>query len=106
MIKKERKEIRDPSAEKTQVDVARDFIAARQQAYLQTFSNDQNLFAKKVLADLARFCRANESAFHPDQRVHAVLEGRREVWLRIRQHLDLTPDECEKYFVQQPKGEN
>jgi len=38
---------------------------------------------ERVLADLARFCRANESTFHADPRTHALLEGRREVWLRI-----------------------
>ena len=42
-----------------------------------------------VLADLARFCRADQTTFHPDPRVHALMEGRREVWLRIKEHLDL-----------------
>lgn len=42
-----------------------------------------------VLEDLARFCRAGETTFHPDPRVHALMEGRREVWLRIKEHLDL-----------------
>lgn len=42
-----------------------------------------------VLIDLARFCRANETCFHPDARVHAATEGRREVWLRIQQHINL-----------------
>lgn len=44
-----------------------------------------------VLVDLAEFCRANESCFHQDPRVHAALEGRREVWLRIQEHVHLTP---------------
>jgi hypothetical protein len=44
-----------------------------------------------ALIDLAEFCRANESCFHADPRMHAVLEGRREVWLRIQEHLHLTP---------------
>lgn len=46
-----------------------------------------------VLKDLARFCRANESTFNPDPRTHALLEGRREVWLRIQEHLQLTPEQ-------------
>ena len=45
--------------------------------------------AALVAADLARFCRASASTFHSDARLHAALEGRREVWLRIRDHLDL-----------------
>ena len=36
-----------------------------------------------VLADLRRFCRAEKSTFRTDQREHALLEGRREVWLHI-----------------------
>lgn len=46
-----------------------------------------------VMADLARFCRAGASTFHADPRTHALLEGRREVWLRIRDQLDLRLDE-------------
>ena len=46
-----------------------------------------------VGADLRRFCRADASTFHPDPRAHAVLEGRREVWLRIEQYSTLTTEE-------------
>jgi hypothetical protein len=46
-----------------------------------------------ILKDLARFCRANESTFNPDPRTHALLEGRREVWLRIQEHLQLTTEQ-------------
>lgn len=48
---------------------------------------------KIVLADLKRFCRADQPCFDPDPRVHALLEGRREVWLRIASALALTDDE-------------
>lgn len=46
-----------------------------------------------VLDDLRGFCRADRTTFHEDPRVSAALEGRREVWLRIQQHLELTPDQ-------------
>ena len=46
-----------------------------------------------VLIDLAKFCRADETCFHEDPRLHAVLEGRREVWLRIQRHLNLTNEQ-------------
>jgi hypothetical protein len=46
-----------------------------------------------VLKDLAKFCRAHESTFHKDPRAHAVMEGRREVWLRIQNQLNLTDEE-------------
>ena len=76
-----------------QINQARDFTAHRQQAYLQVFSPANNKFAEEVLRDLAQFCRANESTFHEDARKHAAGEGRREVWLRIQEHLQLSPRE-------------
>lgn len=67
------------------------YLQRRRTAYVRTFLN--NVFGQEVLTDLAKFCRANQSTFHPDARAHAVAEGRREVWLRIQQHLQLTDDE-------------
>lgn len=66
----------------------RNFVFGRQRAYLETFDTKSQM-NQKVLSDLAKFCRANESTYHPDPRIHAVLEGRREVWLRIQNHLKL-----------------
>lgn len=43
----------------------------------------------KVIADLRDFCRANKSTFDADPRVHALLEGRREVVLRIFDMLNI-----------------
>lgn len=71
---------------------SKDFLIARQQAYQQTF-NQENVFVKKVLEDLSKFCRENRTTFDPDPRIHAVLEGRREVLLRIQTHLKLSPQE-------------
>ena len=59
-------------------------LGDRQIAYRRTFSAPP---AELVLKDLARFCRAHESTMHADERVQANLEGRREVWLRIQEHL-------------------
>ena len=69
-------------------------LSAPQQALIKALAHDYRLtygnpMGEAVLADLSRFCRATESTFHPDARIHAVLEGRREVWLRIRAYLDL-----------------
>lgn len=71
-------------------DKLRSIFSTRQQQYQQTFKGP---VADEVLRDLARFCRANASTFHEDARLHALAEGRREVWLRIQSHLKLTPDE-------------
>ena len=72
------------------VDRLRNFLGSRQTAYKQTFTGPH---AETVLADLAAFCRANQSTFHPDARVSAALDGRREVILRILDHINLSPDE-------------
>lgn len=45
------------------------------------------------MEDLERFCRAKQSTFHENARMHAVLEGRREVYLRIMDHVTLTIEE-------------
>lgn len=64
----------------------RDRLARRKRAYQLCF---QNPTQNAVLIDLAKFCRANETTFNADPRIHAALEGRREVFLRILQHINL-----------------
>lgn len=65
------------------------FIRFRKRDYQLTF---RSVAGQGVLKDLGKFCRANESCFQDDPRAHAVLEGRREVFLRIQKHLNL-PEE-------------
>lgn len=74
------------------IEKAKTFLRGRKFAYNQVFNKD-SIHSKEVLEDLAKFCRANASTFHPDDRMHAVLEGRREVFLRIQQHLKLSDEE-------------
>jgi hypothetical protein len=53
-----------------------------------------------VLADLTPFCRARETCVVPGDRDRTwVLEGRREVFLRIRDYLDLTPEQLVEKFT-------
>ncbi len=94
------KKSKNTSDKMSVVEKAKDVLVARQQAYQQTFGGG-SLFIKKVMEDLARFCRANESTFHADPRIHAVLEGRREVYLRIKQHLEMDPSELEKLYLKE-----
>lgn len=68
-----------------------EIIGQRKRAYQLTFA-EGNEAVRQVLEDLARFCRANATTFHPDPRVHAALEGRREVWLRIQSYLQQAPE--------------
>lgn len=58
----------------------------RQRSYQLCFTTGD---AEKMIEDLKEFCRAETSTFHSDARIHAVLEGRREVWLRIQEFLNL-----------------
>jgi hypothetical protein len=75
----------------------RDFLLRRKIAYIQVF-NLENPHVELVLRDLAKFCRANETCFHPNENTMKALEGRREVWLRIQNHLHLTADQlCALY---------
>lgn len=67
---------------------AQRFISGRQGAYRRLFSLE-NRDADVVLTDLAGFCRAHQSTAHPDPHMAARLDGRREVFLRISQHLQL-----------------
>ena len=62
---------------------------------------------KQVLEMLAPFCRANKTCVIPGQPdLTNVLEGRREVWLRIQDYLMLTPEQLlEKiYKVEKSNG--
>lgn len=77
---------------KDSIDAIKRLFVGRSFAYNQVFSR-QNQFTNAVLKDLAKFCRAYESTFDVDQRKHAALEGRREVWLRIAENLELSGEE-------------
>lgn len=55
-----------------------------------------------ALADLARFCRATQDCLGADERQTYILIGRRQVWLRITQHLSLTPKELFDIYSQYP----
>lgn len=77
-------------------------------AYNRVFDR-QNVYTETVLKDLAKFCRAHQSTFLPDARSHAVLEGRREVWLKIQEYLQMTPEEIYKLHTIKeinPRNEN
>ncbi len=74
---------------------SREAFKQRQTGYKLAFGSPAGM---EVLRDLMLFCRAHQSCFHQDPRVHAVLEGRREVYLRIRNHLNLTEEQAFAVF--------
>lgn len=71
---------------------AREWLRSRQLAYHRVFLG-HGTDTDEVLQDLAKFCRAHESTFHADPRVAAMLDGRREVFLRIAHHLHLDDEQ-------------
>jgi hypothetical protein len=65
----------------------------------QTIFNKENQAARVVLADLARFCRATKPTFCGENtHQSALLEGRREVFLRILENLEITEADLKLYM--------
>lgn len=77
---------------KNSLSKVKELFNKRAVAYNQVFHKD-NVYRDYVLRDLAKFCRAHDSTFHKDPRVNSMLEGRREVWLRIERYLNLSDEE-------------
>lgn len=76
-----------------------DFLRLRKRAYREIFLGPPGTASHALLTDLADFCRAFESTWDEDARHHARLEGRREVWLRIQQHIHLEPDDLARLYT-------
>ena len=67
------------------------FLHARKRAYSLCFGSP---VGNEVLIDLSRFCRAVETCVVPgDHDRTLVLEGRREVFLRITEHMNLSTEQ-------------
>lgn len=71
-----------------QIEKALSALQQRQRAYQLAFSQPAGM---AVLTDLTKFCRAVESCVIPGDRDKTlILEGRREVFLRMTEHLHLS----------------
>ena len=79
----------DSNAYKKVVREAEQLVTVRKAQYCRVF-NGASKDVVAVLEDLAQFCRAHSSTYDPDPRLADRLDGRREVWLRLQQHLQLT----------------
>lgn len=86
-------ERRPETAASTAAAAARQLVEARRRAYARVFGNVDADAVSIVMADLARFCRGGMSAFDADERIHCLLSGRQEVYMRIKDHTTLTLDE-------------
>lgn len=81
------------------------YLGLRKKSY-QSIFGPAGAAGSEAIKDLAKFCRANETCVVPDSdRLTCVLEGRREVWLRIQQHLNLQPEELAAVYKAVSAGE-
>lgn len=79
------------------IDATKRFLQTRAFAYRRVFARP-NRDVDVVLTDLARFCRAARSTAHADPHMAARLDGRREVFLRISENLNLTTEELYRLY--------
>jgi hypothetical protein len=93
---------------------AKEIFGDRQRAYLLTFGREDAVIGaavSAVLSDLATFCRANEpsvavpSPGAPIDIYRTFLnEGRREVYLRIMDHLKLSTEQLVQKSTRPAQG--
>lgn len=71
------------------------FLRARKLAYLRVFVDGNSTPEDRAMVrnDLSNFCRKTRSTYNKDPRLSDHLGGRREVVLRIDDHIELTVDE-------------
>lgn len=87
----------DADIQREAVGKAQEFVTQRKAAYHRTFYGT-GVDGQAVLADLANFCRAHASTFDGNPSIANRLDGRREVWLRIQQHLQLSDQQLWTLF--------
>ncbi len=86
----------------TSAEKALEIFTDCKRAYLLAFGTAAG---QTVLTDLAKFCRANENAAVPGDHDRTwALIGRREVYLSIRDYLDLSPEELVAKFTRPAQG--
>lgn len=90
----------DPDAPDLLARLQQTWNARRAVHYQRVFLDEDgtpSLSARKVLADLRKFCRVDRSTFEADPRAHALLEGRREVALRILAMLNIRGEDIAQF---------
>ena len=85
-------------AREQMLNMLRQLAIVRARHYKRLFRPDSGMSrdAEIVLADLRTFCFAEKTTFSMDTHRAARDAGRREVWLRIVQHLDLDESQVRK----------
>lgn len=70
-----------------------------------TEGGTRRMAARAVLADLRDFTFARTSAFDPDPIIMARRQGRRDVWLRITNYLNLDEAEVQQLIIMEQDDE-
>lgn len=86
------------SARRRAINMLRQRSIFRARSYRAVFALDGVIDRDReiVLADLRDFGFANSTTFHADPHIAARRQGRREMWLRIVQHLNLDEAQIQK----------
>lgn len=88
-----------------QATAARKLLETRHSAYTRVFvegtpsADDRRI----VMEDMQRFCRGNMSAWSPDERIHCLLTGRQEVFVRIEDFTRLDLDTLYNKYARPPE---
>lgn len=80
------------------------FLGLRKKSY-QSIFGATGAAGSDAMKDLARFCFAFDTCTDPDQNLTLVKSARRDVWLRIEQHLHLQPEELAALYKAVTAGE-
>lgn len=71
------------------------FLSGRKSDYQLTFSSP---CGRRVFFDLGKFCRAQSTPYHPDEKMTYILIGRQEVIRRIEEHMNLSPEQLARIY--------
>ena len=80
------------------------FLSLRKRSY-QSIFGETGAAGSEAMKDLVKFCYANKSTAGPDPYLTATLNGRREVWLRICEHLHISEEELTVLYKAVTQGE-
>ena len=80
------------------------FLGTRAKSYQSVFG-ESGAYGSAAMKDLASFCFAFETTADPQRDLSLIKQGRREVWLRIQQHLHLQPEELARLYQAVATGE-
>jgi hypothetical protein len=80
------------------------FLGLRKKSYQSVFG-PAGAAGSEAMKDLASFCFAAKTTADPNRDLSLIKQGRREVWLRICEHLHLQPEELAVLYGAVTAGE-